>query len=213
MKLPPGSTNVKKATLTVVTAVLLASLSFTGCGGSGGPTTTQPPIQTTPTPTGDTMDFPPGAYANTAMLANGIFRISWTNTDDTISVGLKAQTTGWIAIALTPSLSKSGADLIIGSVSNGVVNLIDSNNIGYSGSHPQDIFSGGTNDLFGITGSESNRITTIEFKRRLNTGDKNDIALVNGSNRFLFAIGPDDSMATEHGLVGAGEIVITVTHP
>ena len=212
MKLSPRSPNVKKATLTAIT-VLLASLSFTGCGGGGGTTTTQPPSQTTPTPTGDVMDFPSGSYAHTLLLVGGNFRISWTNTDDTISIGMKAKTTGWVALALSPTLSKSQADLIIGAVVGGQVTLVDSSDPGYSGNHPVDSNMGGTNDLYDIRGSEASGVTTIEFKRKLNTGDNRDITLVNGTNHFLFAMGPDDTMATEHGLIGTGELTITLTHP
>jgi hypothetical protein len=159
------------------------------------------------------MDFPTGSYINTMLLAGGLFRVSWTNSDDTISIGIKAQTVGWLAIAISPGMTKSRSDLIIGSVTGSQVNLIDSYDPGFAGSHPQDASIGGKNDLFDITGSESNGVTTIEFKRRLNTGDKFDIPLVNGINSFVFAFGADDGMATEHSLVGSGEITITLTHP
>lgn len=159
------------------------------------------------------MDFPVGSYANTRLLAGDNFRISWTNTDDTISIGIKAKTTGWVAIALSPTLSKGGADLIIGAVTGSQVTLIDSYSPGYSGGHPRDSSSGGTDDLYDIRGSESGGVTTIEFKRKINTLDFRDVAFVNGSNPFLFAVGPDDTMASEHSLVGAGEITIVLTHP
>jgi len=159
------------------------------------------------------MDFPPGSYANTLILAGGNFRVSWTNTDDTISIGVKARTTGWLAIAFSPTLTKGRSDLIIGAVVGDQITLVDSFDPGFSGGHPQDAVVGGTNDLYGITGSESGGVTTIEFKRRLNTGDSRDIPLVNGSNPFIFAMGADDTMATEHSLVGTGEISIVVTHP
>ena len=110
-------------------------------------------------------------------------------------------------------LDKGPLGLIIGSVIGSQVNLIDSYDPGFAGSHPQDAAVGGKNDLFDISGSESGGVTTIEFKRRLNTGDQFDIPLVNGINSFLFAIGTDDTMATEHSLVGSGEITITLTHP
>ncbi len=205
------STNRPNPTLLFLTLILVASLALAGCGGGGGPTTTQP-TSITPT-TINSMDFPSGSYQNTLLLTGGIFRISWSNTDDTISIGIKAQTTGWIGLAISPSLTKGRSDLIIGSVSGGQLNLIDSYDPGFSGGHPQDATVGGKNDLFDISGSESGGVTTIEFKRRLNTGDQFDIPLVNGANPFLFALGPDDTMASEHSLTGAGEISIVLTHP
>ena len=198
--------------LILLAALLISSLALSGCGGGGTTTTPTGTQPTGTTPITAVMDFPFGAYQNTLLLTGGIFRISWSNTDDTISIGIKAQTTGWIGMAISPTLSKGRSDLILGSVSGGQVTLIDSYDPGYSGGHPQDASVGGNNDLFSISGSESGGVTTIEFKRRLNTGDQFDIPLVNGTNPFLFALGPDDTMASEHSLTGAGEIAITLTH-
>jgi hypothetical protein len=206
----PANRNDK--TLLFFVLLLISSLVLAGCGGNGGPGPTST-THTSGPPTTDIMDFPSGSYQNTLLLTGGIFRISWTNTDDTISIGIKAKTTGWLAIAISPSLTKGQSDLIIGAVTGGVVSLVDSFDPGFSGGHPQDSLVGGSNDLFAISGSESGGITTIEFKRRLVTGDPRDIPLVNGNNAFLFALGPDDSMASEHSLVGSGEIAITLTHP
>jgi hypothetical protein len=202
-----------KKTSVIVGVLLVSSLVLGGCGGGKGEPTTTQPTQTSTTPAGGVMDFPSGKYTNTRLLANDNFRISWTNTDDTISIGIKGKTTGWLALALSPTLSKSRADLIIGAVSGGQLTLLDSFDPGYSGGHRQDTAVGGTNDLFDISGNETSGVTTIEFKRRLNTGDVNDLQLVNGDNPFLFAMGPDDTMASEHSLVGSGEITITLTHP
>lgn len=196
-----------------VTLILLLGVFASACGGGSPNPTTSNPTPTSTTPTGGIMDFPSGSYANTRLLAGDNFRISWTNTDDTISIGIKGKTTGWIAIALSPTLSKGGADLIIGAVTGGQVILIDSYSPGYSGGHPRDASSGGTDDLYDIRGSESGGVTTIEFKRKINTLDSRDVAFQHGSNPFLFAMGPDDTMASEHSLVGAGEITIVLTHP
>ncbi len=193
--------------------VLISSLGLAGCGGNGGPGPTSTTPTTSSPPTTGVMDFPSGSYQHTLLLTGGIFRISWTNTDDTISIGIKAKTTGWLAIAISPTLTKGQSDLIIGAVTGGTVSLVDSFDPGFSGGHPQDSLVGGSDDLFSVSGSESGGVTTIEFKRRLVTGDPRDIPLVNGNNPFLFALGPDDSMASEHSLVGSGEIAITLTHP
>jgi len=179
-----------------------------GCGGpdpTTTPTTTQPP---TTTSGAGSMDFPSGAYHSTVLLSGGVFRVAWTVNVDTISIGLKARTTGWLAIAFSPTLTKGRSDLYLGTVVSNQVNLIDSFDPGFSGGHPQDSLVGGTDDAFDISGSEIDGVTTIKFKRRLNTGDARDIVLKIGNNPFLFAIGVDDTMATEHGLVGTGDLII-----
>ncbi|AKG52806.1 dopamine beta hydroxylase-related protein [Dehalogenimonas sp. WBC-2] len=156
------------------------------------------------------MEFPAGKYNDTLLVTGGLFRVSWSITEDTIFIGIKAKTTGWVAIALSPSLSKSQSDLMIGFVSDGQVNLVDSYDPGYSGDHPKDSVLGGKDDLQIISGSEANGVTTLEFKRLLNTGDPYDIAFVNGSNPFLYALGANDNTATEHSLVGFGDIKLTI---
>ena len=207
--------NVTKYSLNVtfsfLAVILAGSLLFSGCNGGSTTTTTTTNLTTSPVPTGGIMDFPAGKYTNTLNLISGNFVVSWSNTEDTVSIGIKAKSTGWLAIAFSPTLTKGRADLIIGSVVSGVVTLIDSYDPGFSGGHPQDDSVGGKNDLFDINGSESGGVTTIEFKRRLVTGDQFDIPLVNGSNPFLFAVGPDDTMASEHNLLGSGDMVITLT--
>jgi hypothetical protein len=154
------------------------------------------------------MEFPQGKYANTITIANGVFRVSWTNTQDEISIGIKAKTKGWVGIAFSPNLSKSNSDLIIGFASDNQAVLVDSFNPGYSGSHPQDGVAGGKNDLYDISGSEIDGITTIEFKRKLVTGDSFDVPLVKGDNPFLIAIGDGKDIGAYHSLVSFGKIVI-----
>jgi hypothetical protein len=65
-----------------------------------------------------------------------------------------------------------------------------------------------------VTGSEVGGITTIEFKRKLDTSDKYDLPLVTGSNVITWAIGPTDDTTQEHSAVGLGtfEIPALPTH-
>ena len=99
------------------------------------------------------MEFPQGKYANTTIIADGVFRVSWTNTQDGVA--------------------------------------------------------GGKNDLYDISGSEIDGITTIEFKRKLVTGDSFDVPLVKGDNPFLIAIGDGKDIGAYHSLVSFGKIVIS----
>jgi hypothetical protein len=196
----------------MVTTIIAGLFLLGGCGG-GSPTTTPPPTTLPPTSTtAATLNFASGKYVNNS-LYNDQFMLAYTVTNDgVISVGIKAKTLGWLAIAIGSPHGKS--DIWIGYVTNGQVTLLDSHDATESGSHPLDVSSGGTNDLTSVTGSESSGITTIEFKRKLDTGDKYDLPLVPGTNVITWAIGPSDDINQEHSVVGLGtfEIPVLPTH-
>jgi len=185
----------------MIPAVLIALFAISGCSG-GGSTTTNPPATQPPTSTttSGTMSFPGGKYV-TDVLYSDQFRLAYTVTDDgIISIGIKAKTGGWVAIAIGSPHGRS--DIWIGYVSAGQVTFLDTHDASESGAHPLDTASGGTNDLTNVTGSEVSGITTIEFKRKLDTGDKYDLPLVTGTNVVVWAIGPSDDINQEHSVVG-----------
>jgi hypothetical protein len=188
----------------ICSAIVTAALALTGCGSGGNPTTTpqqttQPPVSTTVT---GSMDFPSGKYVNN-QIYNDQFRLAYTVTDDgIISIGIKAKTTGWVAIAIGSPHGKS--DIWIGYAYAGQVTLLDTHDASYSGSHPLDV----SNDLTNVSGTEAGGVTTIEFKRKLDTGDKNDLPLVTGSNVIVWAIGATDDINMEHSAVGLGTIEV-----
>jgi hypothetical protein len=197
----------------LIVAAMAVSPVLTGCGGGGGTptrTTTQPPLSTTTT--SDPLAFPAGKYVKNE-LYNGLFRLAYTVGDDgIIAIGIKAKTVGWVAIAIGNPHGTS--DVIIGYIENGQVTLLDTHDARESGGHPLDSAFGGTSDLFAISGSEANGITTIEFKRKLNTGDQFDLRLIVGTNTLTWAFGVNDSLAQEHSLVGLAVITVPEsTHP
>lgn len=210
MKSMIGSLFNKKTLAVPVVVVLILGLVLAGCGGGTTPppppTTSNPPASTTPL---SAMEFPVDKYTDTYLSSDGLLRISWKVTRDTVFIGIKAKTTGWVAIALSPTLNKHESDLIIGFVNGVQVTLIDSFDPGYNGNHPQDSAYGGTNDLQDISGSESNGVTTLEFSRYIDTHDSFDIALINGVNTFLFALGATDNTSDEHSVVGFGILTLS----
>ena len=196
---------------TFLCTVTIAAIGLAGCGGGNPSTTTQ---HTTPPPSSTLplMDFPAGKYVSDTIYSDQ-FRLAYTVTNDgVISVGIKDKTAGWVAIAIGSPHGHS--DIWIGYVSAGQVTFLDSHDASESGAHPLDTGNGGTNDLTNITGSETSGVTTIEFKRKLDTGDKYDIPLVTGSNVITWAIGPSDDINTEHSVVGLAtfEIPVLPTH-
>jgi len=174
--------------------LILISGSFLiscGGGGSSAQTTTQPPPPTTTQ--GQLPGFPSGEYQNTQLL-NGIFNLSWSNDSQYVYIGLQAKTTGWVALSFSQD-PHGNSDTIIGYVQNGNVMLNEYGYIDYNGNHVPDTALGGTDDAILVSGNQANGITTIEFKRKLNTGDKLDTVLTTGNNNVTVAYGPDNSLA------------------
>ncbi|RKZ05736.1 DOMON domain-containing protein [Candidatus Fermentibacteria bacterium] len=125
------------------------------------------------------------------------FTFEWLVEDssNTIRVKITAPSTGWVAVGFDPTLVMNEANLIIGYVSGGSVNIRDDFGTGQF-SHDADTNLGGTNDVETISGSESgtNVETTLEFRIPLDSGDQYDKALVDGNTyTFIFAYGNNDA--------------------
>ncbi|MDK2383876.1 MAG: DOMON domain-containing protein, partial [Candidatus Korarchaeota archaeon] len=63
-------------------------------------------------------------------------------------------------------------------------------------------------DILSYGGSEKDGVTTIEFKRKLSTGDKYDKDLKPGSTiKFIFAMADEDIFTKKHNVAkGSGEL-------
>jgi len=191
--------------LVVTVLSLLAILILSGCAEE-----TQSPSQT-PIPT---------ALLEEEWSADGIIRvreyhgsnnygdytIHWLSDEQYIYIGMTAKTNGWIAMAVQPGSRMKDADMVFGFVINGKVEVYDLYSTGNFGPHPPDAELGGTDDILVYGGKEEGGFTTIEFKRRLNTGDKYDISISKGVNKIIWAYGSNDSLAVKHSTRGYGEI-------
>jgi hypothetical protein len=200
MKTTEPTAAQRHAAISLIAVIIATATVLAGCGGNGGPPTQ--PTSTTPLE----LAFPPGKYTEVQTYGN-VFTLAYTVTGDTISVGLKVKTPGWVAIAMGPAHGNS--DVWIGFVNAaGQLILEDSDNASKAGDHPKDSSRGGTDDLFDFSGSESGGITTIEFKRLLNTGDSLDIPLVPGNNSITWALGQTDLLTNMHIRFGFGTITV-----
>jgi len=101
------------------------------------------------------------------------------------------------------------ADMVFGWISNNTPTILDVYSTGAFGPHPPDIELGGKDDLIEKGGTESNGITYIEFKRKLNTGDTYDKAFTRGQNiEIIWGIGSSDSLNSLHSSRGSGNITL-----
>ncbi len=141
-------------------------------------------------------------YAN-RYLAEAIgMELHWTIEGEYIYIGLRAPAQGWVAVGWSPTGAiKDGADIVIGYLRGGELFFQDyfANT---SVSHLNDVSLGGRDDLLESSGSEATGPqpqTTIEFRRRLDTGDKFDRPVVPGAQTVLLAYSPNDDFVTYHG--------------
>ncbi|MEE9192697.1 MAG: DOMON domain-containing protein [Candidatus Aerophobetes bacterium] len=141
-------------------------------------------------------------YPQKLELEKGMFNISWKNDREFLYMALKAKTIGWIAIGFEPTSRMKDADMIFGWVEDGQTTLLDLYSTGSTGPHPPDLELGGTDDILEFEGSEEDGYTTIEFKRKMDTGDKYDKVLVPGQTlNFIWAMASLDSFNRKHNIL------------
>jgi len=190
------------------------------CGACGAPSGQEP----TPTPTPGPKPKPPTDWSADGIIKAeeyfgqakyGDFEIYWVSDEQYVFVGMRAKTTGWVAVGIQPDTTKKmkDADMVFGSVREGKTSVYDLFGTGTFGPHPEDTELGGTNDILEFGGNEENGYTTIELSRALVTGDKHDNELVNGKNQIMWSYGKDGfdelppSFSTEkHVKRGYGEL-------
>jgi hypothetical protein len=121
---------------------------------------------------------------------------------------MKAPTSGWIAIGFGAETLMKNADIIEGFVKDGKLSIVDMFSTGDFGPHPPDTQLGGTNDILDSAGQNINGFTIVEFKRKLDSGDKYDKPLLPGKNKIIWAYGTDPVFTLKHSAAGYGEIDI-----
>ncbi len=124
---------------------------------------------------------------------------SWTIQGDQIHVQLSAKTEGWAAVGFDPEDAMEGADIIIGMVKDGQVQIQDNYGDRKKG-HAADEDLGGKNDVINPAGTEENGVTTISFTLPLNSGDKYDKPIpADGTGKVMLAYGAGkDSFKNRH---------------
>lgn len=138
------------------------------------------------------------------------FILYWSIEGDAIYLGLIGSTDGWVTIGIEPTDSMQDADMIFGWVyENGTVGILDCYSTGKYGPHPPDTDIGGTLDVLAYNGSEDSGKTTIEFSRKLVTGDLYDKELpIKGNVNIIWALGPSDNYLDKHTTKGVGTMTI-----
>ncbi len=114
--------------------------------------------------------------------SGGKMQIFWKNDAEYLYMALNGSTRGWISIGFEP------ADCT-----------------GNYGPHENDTTLGGTYDILDSGGREGDGFTVVEFKRRMNTGDRFDKAFVLGLKvPMIWAMAGSSSEELKHD-VAKGE--------
>jgi len=146
----------------------------------------------------------PGEYQSNKPF--GDYELWWTADDQYVYMGMKAKTPGWVAVGFDPESLMKNADIILGYVKDGRLFIADMYSSNQFGPHPPDTEQGGTDDILASGGRTENGYTAVEFKRRLDTGDKYDKPLHRGTNKIIWAYGSDPQFTLKHMARGPGEI-------
>ncbi len=150
-----------------------------------------------------------GEYANDSTA--GPMSIYWSNDDTYLYVALQANTTAWLAIGFGPERTHVGANIVIGAVANGGLELLDSYGTSERETfHTADTELGGTNNIVASAGAYADGVTTIEFQIPLNSGDQYDKKLQSGDTvNIILAVGSTSDLTSMHSYATFGSITLS----
>jgi len=171
-----------------------------------------------PPPPGSELDgiITEGEYANVTLYDDDRFELHWRvdEANGTIYIGLRADTLGWIALGLDPSLAMNQSDMLFGAVKDGVPIVMDAWSIGVQGPHPADTTLGGTDDILAYNATEDGNWTSVEIKRNHTATDQYDKTIpIDGNTTVMWAVGGDDDLISEHIRRGGGHWVLAGPPP
>ncbi len=135
--------------------------------------------------------------------------LSWKIDDEHIYMALNGSSRGWLAIGFEPSEWMKDADIILGFVGTNA-KVLDEYSTGNYGPHIDDLMLGGTDDILEYGGKGYEKYTIIEFKRRLDTGDRFDKILQPGKKiSIIWAISESKDPSIKHN-IAYGEAILTL---
>ena len=132
---------------------------------------------------------------STFLEENHQFKLYWSHSDsDVIDIGIEVNSTGWIAVGLSPNGGMEHSDIMIGWVDDldGTVILQDR----YTGDSQSTPILDEEDNLTLIEGEQEDGITRIRFQRTrsldCNDSSGHDMAVVQGTSRVIYAWNHND---------------------
>ena len=146
----------------------------------------------------------------TGVKVYGDYEIHWASDKEYIYIGMRAKTSGWVAVGFDATLGAgmANADMVLGVVDGDDVIISDEFGTGFT-THKPDTELGGTDDILEYGGMEQGGFTTIEFRRALDTDDPYDAVLTEGTITIIWAYSSSKSLTAYHSANrGYGEITL-----
>ncbi|MCK4970227.1 MAG: hypothetical protein KAS77_06865, partial [Thermoplasmata archaeon] len=171
-----------------------------------------PPTSVDAAPPGLDGVISPDEYERSQELEPDTFWVHWTIIGNEIVMGLRANTTGWLALAFDHTHTIADLDVIFGRVVNGTeteTRDVRANRDWEVVSDDTEMATG-THDIMDAIGTEAAGFTTIEFHRKLFTGDEvgdQDLPAV-GEVLVRWYIGTDDNWTKDPDRQGNDVIII-----
>lgn len=137
--------------------------------------------------------------------------VYWSNSAETLRVGLVSSGSGYLAIGFDPEDGMEGANFIVGYIDDGKVYIRDDYGTGTT-SHAADTERGGQDNILSSGGAEWADQTIIEFVIPLDSGDAMDKPLLPGSTYTILVAYHDllDGFEVRHSRRGVGAIQLSV---
>lgn len=148
-------------------------------------------------------------YTKYLSISNGDFQIYWKIVDEEVYILMIGRTQGYVALGIAPTIKAGDADYIIGYVKDNKAVVLDYYAPEKHFGHSLDEKLGGKNDILEFAGREDKEFTYIEFRRKLNTGDKYDkVFPKTGKLTIVWALSDKDDPSAMHVKRGYGELKI-----
>lgn len=122
---------------------------------------------------------------------NGDVVLRWVYSDSSITFRLEARTLGYVGLGFNTVGNMRGADLVVGWVDdrNGNAQIVDCH-----GPEHEDLpVADDVQNYELISGYQNATHTTVEFRRQLNTCDRQDFVIGEDTVQVLWALGPEGS--------------------
>lgn len=142
-----------------------------------------------------------GEYAKILKHEKSGITLSWSIVGDTIYIAIQAENEGWVGLGMMTAKDdkKKGADSYLFTMEDGKLVAMDMIQVKRTGRPALDEDEGGKNSILASAATQNGKAWTIEFSRKLNTGDKADMDIAAGKKFFLMlALGPEMNWKEEH---------------
>ena len=127
--------------------------------------------------------------------------VRWSIVGDTLYLGIQAESEGWVGVGFLAdkTRSKQGADQYIFTLHDGKPAALDLYQPGPVGRPVPDEEAGGKNSILQSAVAQQGNTWTVEFARKLRTGEKTDVEIVPGKKmHLLLAVGASDDWNRAH---------------